>query len=130
MPDSPDSAGSYLQPFIFLIGAIVFLIAALVASWLFRPRRPGGQKETTYECGEVPIGTAWFRHPIQYYLIALIFIAFDVEAIFILPWAVVARDLVAGGQALFAFVEMSIFACILLLGWYYAVRKGALEWLK
>jgi len=123
-------SGDYLQPFIFFIGAIVFLAAPLILSWLLRPRGTDPDKDTSYECGVEPTGTAWFRHPIQYYLIALVFIVFDVEAVFILPWAVRARDLVVGGFGLFAFVEMTIFAGILMLGWYYAVRKGALEWLK
>ncbi|HOS95755.1 MAG TPA: NADH-quinone oxidoreductase subunit A [Armatimonadota bacterium] len=120
----------YVQAFIFLIGALVFLLVPLGLALLFRPNQPGGLKHTTYECGEEPIGSAWFRHPIQYYLIALVFIVFDVEAIFILPWAVQARALIREGLGLFAFTEMTIFAGILLLGWYYALRKGALEWLK
>jgi NADH-quinone oxidoreductase subunit A len=129
MPEGADSS-AYAQPFIFFLGALVFLLVPIGLSLVFRPRHPGGEKDESYECGMEPVGSAWFRHPIQYYLIALIFIVFDVEAIFILPWAVRAKYMLHGGLALLVFVEMTVFACILLLGWYYAVRKGALEWLK
>lgn len=77
----------------------------------------------TYECGEEPAGKAWIRFHPRYYVVALVFILFDVETVFLVPWALNARSLGA-----FAMVEMVLFAIILLLGWVYALRKGALKW--
>jgi len=125
----------YLQVLILAIGGVAFLVGAFVASFLLRPRRPNDTKYTTYECGEEPVGSAWFQFPAQFYLIALLFVVFEVEAVYLIPWALKFGDFVhdaAGhnvGTAWFAVVEMAIFLGILLLGWVYALRKGALEWL-
>ena len=77
----------------------------------------------TYECGEEPAGKVWIRFHPRYYVVALVFVLFDVEVIFLVPWALNARVL-----GPFAVVEMIVFALILLLGWFYALRKGALKW--
>jgi len=91
--------------------------------------RPAGtplpEKYTTYECGEEPVGSAWIQFNIRFYVIALIFIIFDVEVVFLLPWAVVFRKL-----GMFAFVEGLIFLAILAVGLAYVWRKGDLAWVK
>ena len=109
--------------------AILVLIAVLLAGaviglgHLFGPRRPTPRKSMPYESGMRPIGPGTRRMPVRFYLIAVLFILFDIEVIFFLPWAVVFRKL-----GLFGLVEMLIFILILLVGYVYAWKKGALEW--
>ena len=100
---------------------ICLLIASL--STLMGPQRPTHRKLAPYESGMVPIGPAVRRVPVRFYLVAVLFILFDVEVVFFLPWAVVARQL-----GLFALAEMGVFIAILVIGLVYAWRKGALEW--
>lgn len=106
----------------FIIGA-VFVAGGLVTAWLIRPNRPYPSKLTTYECGEVPIGDTRARFNIRFYVIALIFLIFDVEVVFLFPWALVYSQL-----GWFAFVEMVIFIVILFVGYAYVWRKGDLDW--
>lgn len=108
----------------FFIG-LAFLAALLTFSRLIRPGRPDPEKLSTYECGMKPIGQSWGQFNIRYYIFALLFVLFDVEAAFIYPWAVKLGQL-----KLFAFVEMLIFLAILAVGLIYAWRKGTLEWLE
>jgi len=105
--------------------ALVVAAGTLVAAALLRVRsRKASEARTrTYECGEEPDGGAWVRFHPRYYLVALVFVLFDVEAIFLLPWAVSLRS--AGVAALWG---MLVFLAILMLGWVYAVKKGALRW--
>ena len=108
---------------IFIIVAVGLpVVGLLIASWL-RPKKPNPAKNSTYECGVETIGEAWVQFKAQYYLYALIFVVFDVEAVFLFPWAVVY-----GKLGLYAFVEMVLFIAILTGGLLYAWRKGALEW--
>jgi NAD(P)H-quinone oxidoreductase subunit 3 len=102
-----------------------FIMAALPLAiiWVLAPRMPLPQKRMTYESGVVPFGQAWAQFNVRYYLFSLVFVIFDVEVIYLYPWAVVFRQL---GKP--AFVSMVIFLVILLLGLVYAWRKGALEW--
>jgi len=108
---------------------VSFGIAALVvgillgAGALLRPRRPTPVKEEPFECGNPASGPAWGRFSVKFYLTAILFIVFDVEVVFLYPWAVVFRPL-----GLFGFVEMAIFVLVLGLGFVYVWRKGALEW--
>ncbi|MBC8291671.1 MAG: NADH-quinone oxidoreductase subunit A [Proteobacteria bacterium] len=97
---------------------------------LLRPHNPEKQKLTTYECGEEVSGNSWINFNIRFYLIALIFIVFDVEVAFIYPVVTVFRDWVADGRGLFALVEILIFVAILLAGLVYVWTKGDLAWLK
>ena len=90
---------------------------------LFGPRRPTVRKSMPYESGMRPIGPGMRRMPVRFYLLAVLFILFDIEVVFLLPWAVVLREL-----KLFGLIEMVIFIVILLVGYIYAWRKGALEW--
>lgn len=108
---------------VFAIIAFALPIIGLVVAWLLRPKKPNPVKNSTYECGVETIGDAWVQFKAQYYLYALIFVVFDVEAIFIFPWAVAY-----GKLGLYALVEMVLFVGILVGGLLYAWRKGALEW--
>ena len=111
--------------FIFFIIGAVFVGAGMFASWLLRPRRPYPGKIAPYECGEDPIGDAWVRFNVRFYVIALIFLIFDVEVVFLLPWALVYRNL-----GLFGFLEMAVFLAILFVGYAYVWVKGDLDWDK
>jgi len=104
---------------------IAFLIFNLSVWYVIRPRRFSEEKLTTYECGENPTGSAWVQFNIRFYVFALIFIVFDVEVVFLLPWAVVFRDL-----GLLAFVEGVLFILVLTVGLAYVWRKGDLEWVR
>lgn len=111
---------------IFAIAFPLIPIAASVAlgAFRFRPHRPDPVKQSVYECGMVPIGDAHVRYNVRYYLFALLFVVFDVEAVFLYPWAVAYRRL-----GIYAFVEAMIFIAILGVGYAYAWRKRAMEWL-
>lgn len=106
---------------LILTTAVSILIAFL--SRILGPNRPTTRKLDPYESGMVPIGPAVRRVPVKFYLVAVLFILFDIEVVFFLPFAVVARQLGA-----FALVEMAIFIAILLVGYFYAWRRGAFEW--
>lgn len=108
---------------LFLIFGIILVAGAFIVSWLIRPRDPNQAKSAPYECGEAVKGTSWVQFNVRYYLIALIFVVFDVEVLFLVPWAVILRELGA-----VAFVEMVVFVAILTIGLVYAWKKGALEW--
>jgi NADH-quinone oxidoreductase subunit A len=110
---------------IFLIVGGVFVAGGLVFAWLLRPNRPYPSKLTTYECGEVPVGDTRVRFNIRFYVVALVFLIFDVEVVFLFPWAVVYKNL-----GWFAFIEMLVFLAILLVGYAYVWRKGDLDWDK
>ena len=102
------------------------VVVPLVIQSLISPRNnKGGSKLLSYECGEVPEGSAWVKFNVRFYVIALIFIIFDVEVVFMFPWAVVFQEL-----GLLAFVEMFIFLAILLVGFAYVWVKGDLDWVK
>ncbi|HEX9115601.1 MAG TPA: NADH-quinone oxidoreductase subunit A [Anaerolineae bacterium] len=108
---------------IFAIIAFALPIVGLGISWLVRPHKPNPAKLSTYECGIETIGDTWVQFKAQYYLFALIFVVFDVEAVFLFPWAIAFNKL-----GLYALVEMFLFVAILVAGLLYAWRKGALEW--
>jgi NADH-quinone oxidoreductase subunit A len=120
---------NYTTVLLFLLFGIFFGNLALGIAWLVRPKAPSFAKGVTYECGELPVGSSWVKFNIRFYLIALFFIIFDVEVIFIYPWAVVFRQLypVAGSLV---FIEMVIFIAILVLGLIYVWAKGDLDWVK
>lgn len=112
----------YILFFLFL--GIAFTGSAFVVSWILRPKLPrNAVKNAPYECGEIVKGTSRVQFNVRYYLFALIFVIFDVEVLFVVPWAVVFRQ---SGSA--AYWEMVIFILILALGLIYARQKGALEW--
>ncbi len=111
--------------------AAALAVASLVVAWIVRPHDPYAAKRETYECGLTPIGEAWGQFYVRYYLIALVFVVFDVEAIFLFPWAVVFKRLSAPDMmGLWPVVEVGIFILILLVGLAYVWRKGDLEWTR
>jgi NADH-quinone oxidoreductase subunit A len=116
-----------LTPYVFIgifaIIAIAFPIIALALAFVIRPKKPTRVKSSTYECGLETIGETWVQFRVQYYIYALVFVIFDVETVFLLPWAVAYNKL-----GLFALAEMFVFLAILVSGLIYAWRKGALEW--
>jgi len=108
---------------LFLVIATLIPVAALVASWLVSPKKPNPIKQSTYECGMETVGENWVQFKAQYYIFALVFLVFDVETVFLFPWAVSL-----GKLPLFAVVEGIVFVLILVAGLVYAWRKGMLEW--
>ncbi len=118
-----DFLRSYLTVGIFLGVAVVLVSALLGLSSLLRPSKPTPQKSIVYESGVDPVGSGWAQSQIRYYIFALLFVVFDVEAVFIFPWA---TRLEAYG--LFGLVEMGVFIFILFLSLVYAWRKGVLRW--
>jgi NADH-quinone oxidoreductase subunit A len=115
--------GDYTIVGIFLLLGTVFVLITLGVAKLVRPSRPTKVKLQNYECGEVPVGSSWIQYNVGYYIFALIFVIFDVEVVFLFPWAVAF-----GKLGLFALIEMFIFLLILIFGLVYAWRKGALKW--
>jgi len=111
---------------LFMIVAVMFLVGSLIFARILRYKgKYSFEKYISYECGEDPTGSAWIQFNIRFYVIALIFIIFDVEIIFLLPWAVVFKQL-----GMFAFVEGLIFIAILVVGLAYVWAKGDLLWVK
>lgn len=108
---------------IFLILAPILPAAALVIPWLIAPKKPNKIKSETYECGIETVGDTWVQFKVQYYIFALVFLVFDVELVFLYPWAVAFDSL-----PLFAVFEGVLFILILVAGLVYAWRKGVLEW--
>jgi NADH-quinone oxidoreductase subunit A len=105
--------------------AIAMAVAAglIAASALLGKRARSPQKDTPYECGMAPVGSASERFSVKFYLVGMIFILFDIEAVFLYPWAMVFRQL-----KMFAFTEMLIFVALVLVGFFYVWKKGALDW--
>lgn len=116
--------GQYATIGIFALAGMTLVGVTLQLAKLVRPNVPTPEKYTTYESGIDPIGMGWAQSNVRYYIFALLFVIFDVEAVFLFPWAIIFESL--GTQA---FVEMIIFIGILALALLYAIRKGVLEWL-
>ena len=114
---------NYFPILILLVISTVLAAVVILLSTFLGPRHPTQRKLEPYESGMTPLGPAQRRMPIKFYLVAVLFILFDIEVIFFYPWAVVFRQL-----GLFAFIEMLVFVGILLVGYVYAWKKGALEW--
>jgi NADH-quinone oxidoreductase subunit A len=116
-------SGSYV-PLLLLFGvALVTALGMVVASHILNPRRPTPQKEMPYESGMIPLGDTRARFSVKFYMVAISFIVFDLETIFLIPWAVRMRELGWG-----PFVAMTLFVAVLALGLVYDWKKGGLEW--
>ncbi|MCC7354339.1 MAG: NADH-quinone oxidoreductase subunit A [Anaerolineae bacterium] len=113
----------YLPILILIVAATVFAFLALAVPALLGPRRPTPTKLDVYESGMLPYGDARRRFPVHYYVVAVLFILFDIEVIFFYPWAVMLRQL-----KVFGLIQMAIFVGILLIGFIYVWKKGALDW--
>ena len=115
--------GQYLPVFVMLVLAVVFAGLSFLASRLLAPRRPTAAKSAPYECGIVPTQEPPERFPVRFYLVAMIFIVFDIEIIFLYPWAVANDSL-----GLFGLVEMVIFIATVFIAYAYVWRRGGLDW--
>ena len=117
------SLDSYLPIFCLLVLGVVFAMLNLVASRKLAPQRPTDAKEAPYECGIVPTYDVPQRFPVRFYLVAMVFIIFDIEVIFLFPWAVIYGDL-----GTFGLIEIVVFAASVFLSFIYLVAEGALDW--
>ena len=113
----------YLPILVFLLTATAFAASTIGLSTFIVPRRHNARKDSAYECGVDPVGNARSRFNVKFYLVAVLFILFDIEAVFLYPWAVTFRQL-----GLYGLVEMLLFILILLVGYVYLLKKRALEW--
>jgi len=113
----------YLAVLIFIFVGFGVVLFTFFLSRLLRPKHPYREKNINYECAEEPIGSSWIQFNNRFYIFALIFVIFDVEVVFLFPWAVAF-----GRLGLFALIEMVIFILVLFFGLFYAWRKGALKW--
>ncbi|MDO6386839.1 NADH-quinone oxidoreductase subunit A [Uliginosibacterium sp. 31-12] len=120
---------NYFPVLLFIAVGLAVGVAPMVLGRLLGPHRPDPQKLTPYECGFEPFEEARMRFDVRYYLIAILFILFDLEVAFLLPWASIVKEL-AGNEAvrLFGFYEMFVFLGILVIGYVYVWKKGALDW--
>ncbi len=127
-----DETSEWMEPTIaldhvtvaaFLVVGAVFVVATLAVARLLAPRHPDPEKLSVYECGSEPIGPPWVQFRVGYYVYALLFVLFDIETVFLYPWAVYL-----GAAPLFVVAEMLIFIAILAAGLAYAWREGALQW--
>ncbi len=107
--------------------AVIFAAASIIASKLFGPKNPNPVKLSAYESGMEPVGTAHGRFSVKYYMVAVLFILFDIEVVFMYPWASMFIDL-KGSIMVYALLEMIVFIFILLIGYIYLLRKGVLKW--
>jgi len=118
-----DMQNEWLYIGLFFVIGLLIPVAALVLSWIVSPKKPNPIKQSTYECGMETVGENWVQFKAQYYIFALVFLVFDVETVFLFPWAVSL-----GSLSLFAVIEGIVFILILIAGLVYAWRKGMLEW--
>ena len=120
---------NYFPILIFILIGIFFGIAPIVTGLVVGPRRPYEGKNSPYECGFDAFEDARMKFNVRYYLIAILFIIFDLEVVFLIPWAVIFKEIAATDSIKwFGFIEMLIFISILLVGYLYAYFKGALDW--
>lgn len=131
----PQDLSEFGKILIFLIGGLLFLSISFLVARLVRPNRPNEQKLETYESGEQALGTAWSQFNMRFYIVALMFILFEVEIVFLFPWATVFanKELITetkGAWGWFSLVEMIIFIFVLALGLTYAWVNGLLDWIK
>jgi NADH-quinone oxidoreductase subunit A len=131
--DSFGPIGQYLPLFILILVAIGLGLLLANLSKIMGPFRPNKIKESVYESGMDPVGTAHDRMSVKFYMVAMLFILFDIEVVFMYPWAVnythlIELDQINGGAGLFPLIEMFVFVVILFVGYIYVWKKGGLEW--
>ena len=126
MPD--NYFARYLPFLIHILLASGIAVGMVLLSWLIGVRKPTRAKLSPYECGMTPVGDSRERFSVKFYLVAMLFILFDVEAVFIYPWAVILRRLKAAGEGMFGLWEMLIYIAIFLVGFFYVWKKGVLDW--
>ena len=118
----------YLPILLMFVVAAGFAVGNVLLSQLVGQRKSTRTKLMPYECGKDPVGSARERFSVKFYLIAMIFILFDIEVIFLIPWAVIFKSFAAGGYATLVYVEMMLFVVLLLVGYVYVLKKGAFDW--
>ena len=121
MPD--NYFARYLPLLLHILAAAIVASAIVILSWILGKRRPTRAKLSPYECGIAPVGDARNRFSVKFYLVAMLFILFDVEGVFLYAWAVILRDL-----KMFGFWEMMVYIAIVLVGFFYVWKKGVLDW--
>ncbi len=119
---------AYLSVAMFLIVVSVVGVTLLILGIFIRPNKPSAMKSIPYESGVPPVGRARERYSVRFYIIAMLFVLFDIEALFLYPWAINFDGFVRRGDGLFILIEMLLFIFIILLGYAYAWKKGALDW--
>jgi len=118
-----ESMSQWIYIGLFFIVGLIVPVGAITVAWILAPKKPNPIKQATYECGIETVGDSWVQFKAQYYIFALVFLVFDVETVFLFPWAVKLGEL-----GMFAVVEGIIFILILIAGLVYTWRKGMLEW--
>ncbi len=113
----------YSAVLLFIVAAALFGVVTLVISYWLQPRYPEAEKLSPYECGSEPFSDARIPFPVRYYIFAMLFVIFDIEVIFLYPWAIAFKDI-----GVIGLVEMMIFIFLFVLAYVYAWKKGALEW--
>jgi len=120
---------NYFPILVFILVGVAIGVVPILLGWLVAPNRPDSEKLSPYECGFEAFEDARMKFDVRYYLIAIIFILFDLEIAFLFPWATIFKEIVeTPAIKLFGFVEMMVFVAILVVGYVYAWAKGALEW--
>ena len=127
-PVIQPSIADYLPLLILMVVAILLAGVLVGLSWILGPKKPSAAKLAPYECGVTPVGSARERFPVKFYLIAMLFIIFDIETVFLYPWAVTFTQWHSDALQLFSFFEMIVFIVILFVGYIYVWKKGAFEW--
>ncbi len=130
----PELTG-YNVILLFLIGGVGFVLVTLLVGWILRPRRPNDEKLATYESGEETVGSAWGNFNVRFYVVGIIFLLFEVELIFLFPWAIVFGDnqlnnATNGLWGKFSLLETFVFVGLLAVGLIYVWKKGMLNWIK
>ena len=120
----------YGNIFMFFLAGLLFVFLNMALVRIVAPRRPNREKNKTYECGEEPVGSGWLNFNARFYLIAILFIIFDVEIVLVFPVVARFRDYLLRGEGMIAFVDLFVFAAVLFLGLVYAWKNGYLEWLR
>jgi NADH-quinone oxidoreductase subunit A len=124
----PDNYFANYLPLLMHFLVAVALASVIILLWIIGQRKPNRAKLSPYECGMSPVGDARERFSVKFYMVAMLFILFDVEAVFLYPWAVILKDLKKAGQGLFGCAEMLVYIAIVLVGFFYIWKKGALDW--
>ena len=130
----PSQLTEFGKVFIYLVMGVLFVLFTFLLGWLVALKRPNPEKLSSYECGEEPTGSSWIQFNSRFYVVALIFLVFDVEMVFIFPWTTVFSQeiIIAADQrwGWLSLIEMFIFISILLVGLLYVWKKGDLNWIK
>ncbi|MGO8670073.1 MAG: NADH-quinone oxidoreductase subunit A [Capsulimonadaceae bacterium] len=127
VPSSLYTVNQFLPLLVLLIFGVLLALVLVGLSWILGPKKPSADKLGPYECGVTPVGSARERFPVKFYLIAMLFIVFDIETVFLYPWAVIYTR-VPHAMQLFELAEMIVFVVILFVGYLYVWKKGAFEW--